>query len=216
MKNKLTEKDFEWAAQQLNVEVAAIKAVDAIESRGAGFYADGQPTILFERHVFSDLTDHKYDKSHPDISNKIAGGYGSASGENQHSRLQKAVKLNAKVEKITKVVNEKLQCKLVEEDIEVLVNRDPALMSASWGRFQIMGFNYKKAGFKDLQSFINAMYIDEVEQLKAFVNFLKSTGLDKPLRAKNWAAFAKGYNGPGYAKNAYDVKLKQAYEKFSK
>lgn len=186
MKNKLTEKDFEWAAQQLNVEVAAIKAVDAIESRGSGFYADDQPTILFERHVFSKETGGVYDEILPNLSNKKPGGYGSASGQNQHFKLQQAARLN----------------------------RDAALKSASWGRFQIMGFNYKLAGFKDLQSFINAIYSSEFEQLKAFVKFLKSTGLDKPLRDKNWAAFAKGYNGPGYAKNAYDVKLKQAYEKF--
>jgi hypothetical protein len=30
---------------------------------------------------------------------------------------------------------------------------------------------------------------------------------------KDWAKFARGYNGPGYAQNAYDVKLAQAYEK---
>jgi hypothetical protein len=36
------------------------------------------------------------------------------------------------------------------------------------------------------------------------------------MQELNWAAFAKGYNGPGYAKNAYDVKLAQAYAKFEK
>jgi hypothetical protein len=35
------------------------------------------------------------------------------------------------------------------------------------------------------------------------------------LQSHDWAAFAKGYNGPGYAKNAYDVKLAEAYERFS-
>lgn len=186
MKAKLTEKDFEWAAQQLNVEVSAIKAVDAVESRGSGFYSDDQPTILFERHVFSRETGGIYDEHLPNLSNKKPGGYGSASGINQHFKLQQAAKLNLSA----------------------------ALKSASWGRFQIMGFNHKLAGFKDVQSFVVAMHESEREQLKAFVNFLKSTGLDKPLRAKNWALFAKGYNGAGYAKNAYDVKLKQAYDRF--
>ena len=36
------------------------------------------------------------------------------------------------------------------------------------------------------------------------------------LKAKDWANFARGYNGPAYAKNRYDVKLAAAYAKFSK
>ena len=35
------------------------------------------------------------------------------------------------------------------------------------------------------------------------------------LRKKNWAAFAKAYNGPGYAKNQYDTKLAAAYASFA-
>ncbi len=37
----------------------------------------GRPTILFERHIFSKRTEGAYDAKYPDISNKIAGGYGS-------------------------------------------------------------------------------------------------------------------------------------------
>ncbi|NBT89135.1 MAG: DUF3380 domain-containing protein, partial [Flavobacteriaceae bacterium] len=35
------------------------------------------------------------------------------------------------------------------------------------------------------------------------------------LKAKDWAGFAKGYNGPAYAKNAYDTKLAGAYANFN-
>lgn len=45
--------------------------------------------------------------------------------------------------------------------------------------------------------------------------FIKSAGLQDELMSRNWAGFAKGYNGPAYAQNAYDVKLAQAYEKIS-
>lgn len=34
------------------------------------------------------------------------------------------------------------------------------------------------------------------------------------LRNKDWATFARCYNGSGYAVNKYDEKLKAAYEKF--
>lgn len=36
------------------------------------------------------------------------------------------------------------------------------------------------------------------------------------LQRKDWAGFARGYNGPGYAKNRYDIKLANAYKKYSK
>jgi len=35
------------------------------------------------------------------------------------------------------------------------------------------------------------------------------------LRKRNWAAFAKAYNGPGYAKNQYDTKLAASYATFA-
>ena len=50
--------------------------------------------------------------------------------------------------------------------------------------------------------------------LDAFVNFIKTKKLDSVLRAKNWAAFARRYNGPGYAQNAYDKKMASAYAKW--
>jgi hypothetical protein len=55
----------------------------------------------------------------------------------------------------------------------------------------------------------------EANQLRHMANFIKSAGLLDELQAKNWAGFARGYNGPGYAKNAYDVKLADAYNKFA-
>jgi len=105
--------------------------------------------------------------------------------KNEHARLQAAVKLN----------------------------RLAALKSTSWGKFQIMGFNYKVCGYSSIQEFINAMYKSEREQLKAFMNFIKSQGLVDELQRKDWAGFARGYNGKAYAINKYDKKLSAAYDK---
>jgi peptidoglycan hydrolase-like protein with peptidoglycan-binding domain len=46
-------------------------------------------------------------------------------------------------------------------------------------------------------------------------NFLTSTGLAASLQIHNWAAFARGYNGPNYAINRYDIKLNAEYQKYS-
>ena len=97
----------------------------------------------------------------------------------------------------------------------IALDRGAALQSASWGLFQIMGANYKACGFTSVDDFVAAMEKSEGDQLKAFVGFIRTNKLDGYLRSLNWAAFAKGYNGPGYAKNQYDAKLAAAYKKFS-
>lgn len=186
MKPRLTIKDYQAAAKVLNCEVAAIRAVAEVESRGGGYLDDGRPEILFERHVFHQKTAGKYSATHPDISNRTAGGYGKG-GANQHIRLAKAANLN----------------------------RDAALESASWGKFQIMGYHWKALGYKSLQAFINAMYESEAKHLEAFVKFIQVNGLADELRNKQWAKFARAYNGPAYAKNKYDTKMAAAYKKYS-
>lgn len=199
MTKKLTPEDFQWAAKELGCEVAAILAVDRIESRGAGFFpGTKEATILFERHVFHRLTNGVFSTpANVNISNKVGGGY--KGGIAEHKRLQAAIDLGKG--------REEAYAKWV---------RDQALRSCSWGRFQIMGFNHQLAGYASLQDFINAMYKDERKQLEAFVEFIKRTNLARHLNAKNWASFARAYNGKNYAERGYDVKLKEAYEHFKR
>ncbi|WPB58655.1 N-acetylmuramidase family protein [Xylophilus sp. GOD-11R] len=178
----LSETDFALAAAALGCAVPAVKAVCIVEAPGGGFQDDGQVRILFEGHVFHRLTGGRFDAAAPDLSNVKPGGYGLESS--QHDRLQRAVALN----------------------------RDAALRSASWGKFQIMGFNFPSCGFGSLQSFINAMHDSESAQLDAFVEFiLANPGLARAIRAQDWTTFARLYNGPDYAKNQYDVKLAKAF-----
>jgi hypothetical protein len=96
------------------------------------------------------------------------------------------------------------------------INRDAALESCSWGMFQIMGFNWNRCGVNSLQEFVNAMYKGEDAQLQIFVNYIIKAGLSDEIRDKRWAAFARQYNGAGYAANKYDIKLAAAYKKHSK
>lgn len=181
----LSRSDLDKAARRLSCEIPTIVAVSTVESPVGGFLPDGRPTILFEAHIFSRYTGHKYDSEYPNISSprwnrKLYG----AAGAHQHDRLDIAAKLN----------------------------RTAALNSASWGRFQVMGFNWQLCGYNSLQGFINAMYRSEGDHLQAFCSYVISRGLDDELRRKDWAAFAFGYNGPGYAANHYDTKLAAAYK----
>lgn len=184
MKPKLTESDFLRAANRLRCEVSVIKAVAFVESRGAGFYADGFPVILFERHIFRRETKGKYSKTHPHLSGP-AGNYGPA-GKNQRVKFSQAFALDP----------------------------EAAMKSCSWGKFQIMGFNHKACGYATVGEFVDAMKESEGKHLDAFVEFVISQRIDRPLREKNWTDFARSYNGKGYAKNKYDIKMANAYAKF--
>jgi hypothetical protein len=178
--SRMSEEAIATAAEALGCEVAAVKAVIDVESRG-GFLDDNRPKILFERHYFCRLTNGKHDPVAPDISSSTAGGY--KGGKQEYDRLESAIKLD----------------------------REAALKSASWGAFQIMGANYKAAGYADVESFCKAMCESEDNQLAAFVAFVKANRLDDELRRHDWAGFARGYNGPAYQKNRYDEKLAAAY-----
>ena len=58
-------------------------------------------------------------------------------------------------------------------------------------------------------------YEGATQQLALFVKFVSRPPYLPALRAHNWAAFAKAYNGPGYAQNKYDSKLAAAYKRWS-
>jgi len=186
-KLKLTNWDFCQAAKKLKCEVAAIKAVATTESRGDGFYDDGFPVILFERHKFRKYTHGKYDQSHPYLSNAKAGGYGKA-GQNQRNKFNEAFALDP----------------------------EAAMMACSWGEFQVMGFNWDDLDYESIHEFVDAMKSGSAAQLDAFVRFVVKNGLKDELQRKDWRTFARVYNGPEFEKNDYDGKMGRAYKEFSK
>lgn len=182
----LTTADFGRAALLLGCEPAAVRAVAAVESAGEGFLEDGRPRILFEAHIFARLTNQRFNESHPDLSSRTWNKALYQGGAAEHDRLARAAALD----------------------------RNAAIQSASWGKFQIMGFNWRKCGFANLQDFVNAMYRSEREHLTAFCNIVKSFGLADELRRLDWVGFADGYNGPGFALNEYDSRLARAFGNF--
>jgi hypothetical protein len=182
----LKEQDYQNAATLLNVPVASIKAIAEVESRGNGFFDNDKPKILFEAAVFGKYTKYKYNQTHPNLSSKKWNKALYFGGMKEYDRLNAAVQLNEQA----------------------------ALLSTSWGKFQIMGFNHKICGYSDVFSFVNDQYLSEGIHLMCFVKFVKGNNLDIFIRNKDWAGFAYRYNGPGYAKNAYDVKIAKSYKKF--
>lgn len=188
------------AAKRLGVELAAIYAVNEVESLGEGFLGNGKPKVLFERHVMHRLLGtprHEGDDAaalqahadhlaslHPALVNPRPGGY--AGGTAEHQRLANARLLDA----------------LCADE------------SASWGAFQIMGYHWQSLGYASITDFTTRISSNEAEQFEAFVRFIEADpALHKALKAHKWAQFAKLYNGPAYARNLYDVKLDRAYKR---
>lgn len=190
---RLTHQDYADAARLLGCDVAAIKAVAEVESRGDGFLQDGRPRILFEGHQFFRFTNGAYAAAHPTICHKAwtkefyCKGDAETRGRGEWDRLQTAI----------------------------ACDRSAAIKSCSIGKFQVMGFNYDVCGFKTLDEFWESLSRSEGDQLRAFCAFVKANRLDGHLRSRNWKEFARGYNGEGYAKNQYDTKLAKAYAKHS-
>lgn len=187
MSKKLEDHDYETAAHLLNCDVAAIKAVADVESSGNGFLEDGRAKILFEGHVFYRYTRGVFKDTNPTICYYPWTKKFYRGGVAEYDRLSEAEKLN----------------------------KSAARMSASYGKFQIMGFNFSICGYSTVDEFYDAMQKDEASHINAFCEYLKHNGLDDALRGHRWVEFAKRYNGPEYWKNNYDKKIEQAYNRYS-
>lgn len=70
-------------------------------------------------------------------------------------------------------------------------------------------------GPRDVSSFVAAMYRSEGEQMRSCLAFCRGAGLVQALQNHNWAGFARGYNGQGFAVNHYDVNIGNAYGRFA-
>lgn len=189
----LTNEQIKDLANKHGIEYAGLKAVVEVEASGKGFIGD-VPKILYEPHImYRLLTKKNYItirnnlmKAHPNLCYPRWGTYKYGAESIQHKRLEVASQFN----------------------------RDTALESCSWGLGQVMGFHWKSLGYESLQAFINDMYESEAKQLEAMIRFIKVNGLLLALKNKDWVKFARGYNGSGYAKNKYHIKLANAYAKY--
>jgi hypothetical protein len=182
------ESDFAQVASALGVPVKIIKAVRKVEAPRGAFDEAGRPTILYEKHVFGKQTGYAFNKTHPLLSstNWKPTTYGKYSA--QYDKLAQACEL------------------------------DPAAAfeACSWGAFQILGTNAVGCGYASAFDMAIALTAGETAHLESFARFVRMRGLLNALRAckpgnpASCIPFVRGYNGSGYATNAYHVKLANA------
>ena len=189
---KLSDDDISSVAADLGVEEAALRAVLAVETGGSGFDHGNRPKALFERHYFYKFLSALPEKQSQAVDQGLAY---PKWGEKPYPKGSDAV--------------------YAEITAACAIDEDAALRSVSWGLGQIMGNNFLAAGCDSVREMVEAACNSEKDQLTQMASFIRSNGLLQKLKDKDWVGFAKGYNGPGYAQNHYDVKLANNYGRFA-
>lgn len=184
--------DLAWTdlAKALEVEETALKAVARVETAGHGFVGGrgNKPKILFEGHAFHRLTGGRFDASHPHLSHAAWDPRKYARDQvGEWKRLDQACQLD----------------------------RAAALQSASWGLFQVMGFNYPYCGHDTVEDFVAAQHASADEQVSVFARLVARPPFLSALRKHDWRAFAAVYNGPGHAIHHYAARLAAAYSQLA-
>jgi hypothetical protein len=188
---RLSANCVERSAALIGCEPAALRAVIEVEAAGSGFDAKARPKMLFEPHLF----------------------YAGLSGPARAQALAQGLAYKRWGEKPYPRTSEENYRRLA---LAMRLDEDAALRACSWGLPQILGANHAKAGYSGAADMVADMLTGENAQIEAMARFIIASNLAKPLRERNWAAFARGYNGPGYAKNAYDKKLASAFARFAR
>ncbi len=189
--SKLSEEDYKEVAEELGVEVAAIKAIVDIEAGQAqdGFFQPGKPIINFDVKMYRKFAP-KHKVSISDAKKKAPvifarpniSRYGSYQAA-QYARL----------------------------DAARSIDETSALESAFWGMFQIGGFNWKICGCDSVGQFVEIMSQSERAQLELFARLIKNCGMLEYLQKKQWLKFALRYNGPKAKARKYHTRIAAAY-----
>ncbi len=183
----ITEAEIATIAKRLGGTVKQVAAVAAVESAGGGWDNAGRLKCLWERHYLW----RRIKLAVPGLSNPTPGGYtvdADADGINDSwERLADAAM------------------------------RWPGLAfeCASFGKFQIMGAWGADLGYGSALEFVWALTRSERAHYEALARYIEVNGLGGAFRAlstdpETCRAFAKGYNGSGYAAGGYHTKLARA------
>ena len=187
-------RSIERVASVHGIDPAALKAVVEVESNGVVFAdIDGKemPVIRFEGHYFDRLvTASRRDEArHLGLASPTVGG-------------------------VKNPASQKARWQLLGR--AMTIDKQAALESTSFGVGQVMGSHWKALGYPSVIDLFEAERSGVDGQVDLMVRFIKVNNVLGALNRKDWAGFARGYNGPAYKKNAYDTKMAAAYERYSK
>ena len=180
------------AAQEQNLDPAALSAIAQIESGGivtTRIQGRDEPLNRFEGHYFDKrLSPAEQAKARAlGLSSPKAGAI--ANSPNQAARW---ILLNR----------------------AAAINRDAAYESTSWGIGQVMGAHWHWLGYPSVTALVEDVRRSVKQQIDLMVRFIIYSHLCNAVNNHEWQKIAHNYNGPNYSKNKYDLKLAQAYTSY--
>lgn len=96
------------------------------------------------------------------------------------------------------------------------IDPEAAEAASSHGAPQIMGHHAKMLGYASARAMRTAFLEGGwPEQIRALRLYAEKAGMGPALRSLSMAEIARIYNGPAYARNAYDLKLAADYARIS-
>ncbi|MBX3531749.1 MAG: N-acetylmuramidase family protein [Rhizobiaceae bacterium] len=177
------------AAAEFAIEAAALAAIAELESGGvahAAFDGRREPLVRFEGHYFDRrLAGEKRAQARAQgLSSPTAGKVPNPAGQAARWRLL---------------------------DRAAEIDRKAAFESTSWGLGQVMGAHWAWLGYASVDAFAAEARSGARGQARQMARYIAKAGLAAAIARRDWAAVARGYNGPGYAKNRYDKRLAAAF-----
>lgn len=190
---RLSKGDVGKAARQIGIETAVLLSFLEVEAAGRGFDNSNRVKILPEAHIF-----YRHLKG---AERTMAVSIGIA-----YRKWKRSYNFD-KYKRFKQMLG---------------IDDNAAFMSVSYGLGQIMGFNHKDAGNRTAEEMFETAKQGEYEQLVQLVSLMKAWGMHEMLKPgidftspNSWRKAAKRYNGSGYERNQYHVKMAKAYVKHS-
>lgn len=178
-------------AQAFDLEPAALLAIADVESGGRAFaLVDGrhEPLIRFEGHYF----DRRLSQADREIA-RTAGLASPIAGAVANPRSQAG------------------RWKMLAQ--AQAIDRKAAHEATSWGLGQVMGAHWAWLGFADVDALVAEARSGAAGQARLMARYIVKSGLAPAIRQRDWESFARGYNGPGFARNAYHLKIAAAFRR---
>ncbi|MEM8542100.1 MAG: N-acetylmuramidase domain-containing protein [Pseudomonadota bacterium] len=191
MFSQQTISEIEEVAQEAGIDAAVLLAIAEVESGGKAFaFVAGrkEPLIRFEGHYFDRLI--------------------------SPAKRDSARRVGLTSPKVGKVKNPRSQAdrwKLLKKAMKL--DRSAALQSVSWGIGQVMGSHWKTLGYASPDDLVAEARRSVAGQVALMMRFIRTNGLMPRLMSRDWAGFARAYNGPAYRRNNYDTRMASAFER---
>ncbi len=181
-------------ANKLEISSAALQAIAEVESGGSIYALIGgkrEPIIRFEGHYFDRLL----------------------TGQQRQLARQQGL-AHPKAGKIRNPRSQLKRWALVNRAI--CINRIAALSSVSWGLGQVMGAHWQWLGYGSVDALVTECRSDAAGQVRLMARYIEKAGLIPIIQSEDWQEFARTYNGPAYARYAYDKKIEAAFQRLSR